>query len=178
MTPKRVLVVVDMIKGFVKESTKDGPCKLFVKGAASIIPNILREMENANEIIYVCDMHDPDDREFEKWGKHAVVNTEESEVVDELMTPSLPKSPFLMGKKTFSGFYNTPLARVLNEEKPSEVVIAGVCTDICVFATALDACYRGHKVTILKDCVYPLYPERGDYLLKYLVDMFGITVVG
>lgn len=177
MTPKRVLVVVDMIKGFVNESTKDGPCKLYVKGAASIIPNILREMENANEIIYVCDMHDPEDKEFEKWGKHAVEGTEECEVVDELLTPSLPRSPYVMGKKRFSGFYNTPLARVLKEEATTEVVIAGVCTDICVFLTALDACYRDYKVTILRDCVFPLYPERGEALLKYLVDVFGVTVI-
>lgn len=175
---KKALIIVDMIKAFLHERTNDGPCGLYVKNADSIIPNILREMETADEIVFVCDMHAPDDKEFNsKWGKHAIINTEECKVVDELLQPSLPKSPFLIGKTRFSGFYNTPLGRILSDMKPDEVVIAGVFMDICVFATALDACYRDYKVTIIKDCVYPVFPQRGEIMLKYLTDMFpNITV--
>ena len=174
----RVLIIVDMIKAFLHERTKNGPCGLYVKDATSIIPNIVREMATAGEIIFVCDMHEPNDKEFNsKWGKHAIANTEESEVVDELMQPSLPKHPYLIGKQRFSGFYNTALGRILKEMDPDEVVIAGAFTDICVFATALDACYRDYKVTIIKDCVYPVFPQRGEIMLKYLTEMFAnITV--
>jgi nicotinamidase-related amidase len=172
----KAMIIVDMIKGFLNEKTKDGPCPLYVKGATGIIPNILKEAEKADEIILLCDMHDPSDAELKKWGMHALADTEESQVVDELLKPLLPRSPFVVGKRTFSGFYNTPLARTLREIKADELIIAGVLTDICVFTTAIDACYRGYKVTIPKDCVLALYPGRGELLLKYLVDVFGVTV--
>jgi len=51
-----------------------------------------------------------------------------------------------------------------------------VLTDICVFVTAMDACIRGYKVTIPRECVFPLQPGRAEAMLNYLVNVFGVTV--
>jgi len=174
---RTAIVIVDMVKGFLNEHTKDGPCKLYVKGAKNITWKILKEAEKADDIVLVCDMHLKDDPELEKWGEHSMADTEECEVIDELLNPLLPRSPWVIGKRTFSGFYNTPLARLLKEDiKPDEVIIAGVLTDICVFVTAMDACIRGYKVTIPRECVFPLQPGRAEAMLNYLVNVFGVTV--
>jgi len=166
----KVLVVVDMIKGFLRERTRDGPCKLYVKGADSIIPNILREIKTADDVIFVCDSHERNDSEFIKWGPHAIRGSEECEIVEELRV----RSYYPFEKTRFSGFYQTTLnMAIAHPNPPDELIIAGVFTDICIFATALDACYRNYNVTIIKDCVYPIDANRGDYLLKYLTDMFS-----
>lgn len=175
----KALIIVDMVKGFLEEETKDGPCALHIKGARGIIPNINREMAALGKddlIIFVSDWHKENDAEFERWPKHCIANTEESALADGFHIPESARLQTIH-KTRFSGFHLTILGVSLPHPKNvDELIIAGVCTDICVFATALDACYRGYKVTIPKDCVFPLYHMRGEVLLRYLVDMFGITV--
>ena len=172
----KMMIVVDMVRGFLEEKTEDGPCALYLKGAKSIIPNIRKEIDALGPediLIFVSDSHSPKDPELKKWPRHCMKGTEE--VLDDLL-PRVNRKVWWFPKNTFNAFFNTGLIRFVKNTKPDELIIVGLCTDICVFATALDACYRGYKVTIPRDCVFPLYPERGEYLLKYLVDMFGITV--
>jgi nicotinamidase/pyrazinamidase len=177
----KAMIVVDVVKGFINKETKDGPCAMYLKGADKIIPNIRREVASLSlecPVVLVCDTHKPNDKEFEKFPPHCIEGTEECLP----MCGNLPKggdkffNVYSIPKTRYSGFYKTHIDRILRRHKVTEVIIVGVCTDICVFATALDAFYRGYKVTIVKDCVFALDKERGEMCLKYLKDMAGVEV--
>lgn len=180
----KVLLVVDMIKGFLEESTGGIKCNLYVPGAKAIIPNIEREIASLgaeDAIIFVRDCHDPNDKEFETWPKHCIRGSEETHVV------YLPRLPFCSGKaahttftisKTrYSAFYKTILDTILSELRDVDtIIVTGLCTEICVFATALDARYRDYKVVIPGDCVFPLNVENGGKMMAWLQSVAGVEL--
>ena len=172
----KVLLIIDMIKGFISKETGAGECALHIDGAQSIIPNINREMEalkDGDHVIHVCDEHSKDDPEFKVWPKHCVTGTEECEVADGFADRPYKK----ISKTRFSAFFRTGLDQTLETLGDiEELIVTGVCTDICIFATALDARYRDLKVVVPRDCVFPLDRERGDHLLRFLEDVAGVEL--
>lgn len=80
---RRLLVVVDMVNGFVKDGA------LADRYIERIIPNIngmLKEFKNADNslVAFVKDSHNDECSEFKKFPKHCISGTFESEVVNEL----------------------------------------------------------------------------------------------
>ncbi len=167
------LLIIDMINDFGKP---DG--NLYVPGVENIIPKIsdliTRARESSRPVIYVCDSHDRDDEEFERWGPHAIEGTPGSMVVEELKPAP---EDFIVPKKRFSAFYNTRLEEILREQGIKHLVITGTVTNICVFASALDALMRGYKVTVMKDAVWGINPEDHEYALRQLKEVFGVEVL-
>jgi nicotinamidase-related amidase len=173
----KVLLVIDMIKGFIDSKTSAGECALHIEGASSIITNINREilrLDDNDLLVFVCDEHEEDDEEFSVFPKHCITGTEECEIADGFV-----QRPHVRLKKTrFSAYFGTELDALLSKHDDiEEIIVTGVCTDICVFTTALDARYRDYKVTIPSDCVYPLDKERGKYLLNYLKEVAGVNII-
>ncbi|TNF55453.1 isochorismatase family protein, partial [bacterium] len=70
---KETLLVIDMLNDFVLEGSP-----LEVPETRKVIPAIKREIENAKSsghtVIYVCDAHVRDDKEFSRfgWPAHSV----------------------------------------------------------------------------------------------------------
>ena len=56
-------------------------------------------------------------------------------------------------KPRHSAFYETPLAFLLEELEVDSLILTGLSTDMCVFATAQDAYVRKYKLWIPSDCV-------------------------
>ena len=56
-------------------------------------------------------------------------------------------------KPRHSGFYGTPLEFLLEELGVKRLIVTGLATDNCVFATAQDAFVRKYEVWIPVDCV-------------------------
>lgn len=82
---REALLVIGMVNDFV---LPDAP--LEVPETREVLPNIRREIGSGPggvmPILYLCDDHAPDDKEFRKfgWPAHAVRGTKGAEVVDEL----------------------------------------------------------------------------------------------
>lgn len=169
----RALLVVDMLKDFVYE---DGA--LPVPGAKKIIPCInekIREFRERGEpIIFVCDAHEEDDREFRVWGRHAVDGTEGAEVIDEL---DKREGDIVVKKKRFSAFFGTNLEEILRERGIDTLVITGVLTNICVLHTAADASMRNFKVVVPKDCVATVDEPTQEWALRHISEILGGEVV-
>jgi len=163
-----------MVRGFLEEGYP------LYCGADSrkIIPNVRRLLEQekakGSAIIFVCDNHDLNDREFRIYPPHCIKGTVESEVVPELT----PYATEVLPKKTYSGFYGTVLEKRLAEVKPEKVIVCGVCTEICVLHTASEASLRGYDVEVPADCVASFDPEGHKFGLRYLERPVGARVVG
>jgi nicotinamidase-related amidase len=88
-------------------------------------------------------------------------------------------------KTTPDAFLKTNLEQVLKQLQPDSLAVVGVCTDICVEATARTARYLGYKVEIPQDLVATYdsevpAPHPGDssheQALRRLRDTFGVKV--
>jgi len=168
------VLVVDMLKGFLEEG-----CPLYCGARARrIIPNVQRllerEIAQGAGVFFICDHHAPDDPEFEMFPPHCIEGTAEAEVIPELAKYKGEVIP----KTRFSAFYNTDLAERLAQFKPDRIIIAGVCTDICVCHSAADARSRGYQVEVPLDCVASFDEKAHSFALGHMEKVLGVKLTG
>lgn len=174
----RAVIVVDVLNGFCREGNLASP------RLARVIPCVegllKRELAGGSRLIFLADTHEPDDPEFEMFPPHCVAGSGEEEVVDELK-PYVDRGT-LVPKSRYSGFYDTNLEQLLSQIAPEEVVVAGVCTDICVMHTVADLRNRGYRVTVPRNCVetYDAPGHGGDevngFALAHMRDVLGARI--
>ncbi|MHC4197344.1 MAG: cysteine hydrolase family protein [Planctomycetota bacterium] len=146
---KKALLIIDMLNDFV---VKGAP--LEVPRSRGIVGNIKKEISKAHRskipVLYCCDRHLKDDREFEVWPPHAIKGTRGAEVIEELKPR---KGDIVIHTHTYSGFYRTALDRTLKRLGVRHLILTGVVTNICILYTAVDAYMRGYEVSVPEDCV-------------------------
>jgi nicotinamidase/pyrazinamidase len=171
---KEALLVIDMLNDFVLSGAP-----LEVPDTRAIIPVIRNEIDKAhalgNPVIYVCDAHEPDDKEFRKfgWPAHAVKGTRGAEVVDALK-PS--EEDTVICKKTYSGFFGTTLDAALKRLGVDALRLTGDVTNICVLFTASDAVLRDYEVTVLENGVAGLSREDHEAALRIMKNVLGVKI--
>lgn len=168
-----VVLVVDMVKGFCVP----GGNLYTGESAREIIPTIrdliLDARADSDEIIFIYDSHEPDDLEFNMFPEHCVRGTSETDIIPELVHYATMAIP----KQRYSGFYGTRLAQILKELKPENVVVCGVCTNICVLHTVADARNRDYNVIVYEDTVASFDEELHQQALNHMESILGATVV-
>ena len=145
---KKVLIVVDMLNDFVHEKGA-----LSFKFARFIVPFIKERIEahiaDNNIIIFLCDAHDGNDKEFERFPKHAVKKTWGAGIIKELADAVAGYYSLVTISKTrYSGFYGTNLGTQLADLAPDEVEVVGVATSICVSDTVGGLANRDYNVIV------------------------------
>jgi nicotinamidase-related amidase len=166
-----VVLVIDMLRGFLEEGFP-----LFSGSKArQIIPQVIGLLKGLpeREIIYICDHHQSDDLEFKMFPPHCIEGTVEGEIIPELR--DYPGT--IVPKRRYSGFYDTELEGLLKKLSPSEVIVVGVCTDICVMHTVADLRNRDYIVEVPKDCVASFDLEAHIFALKHMGEVLGAKIV-
>jgi nicotinamidase-related amidase len=172
---KEALLVIDMLNDFVREGAP-----LEVPGTRKVIPAIKREIESAGKrnipVIFICDAHDKEDREFSKfgWPAHALDGSEGAEVVDGLKPG---KDDIVIKKQTYSGFYKTTLDEILQKLDIDSLRLTGCVTHICVLFTASDAVLRDYKVTVIEDAVAGIEKEDHDAAIRIMKNVLGAEIM-
>ncbi|MDH3975853.1 MAG: cysteine hydrolase [Deltaproteobacteria bacterium] len=168
----KALLIIDMLNDFVLEGAP-----LEVPSTREIIPAVKREIEAARAegapVIYVCDAHAPDDREFSIWPRHSVRGTEGAQVVHALKPD---RDDIIVEKTTYSAFYKTDLEKVLNKLAVKELIITGCVTNICIMYAASDAVLRGYAVTVPRDCSAWLDVEDHDFAFRQMKNVLKVNV--
>jgi nicotinamidase-related amidase len=171
---KEALLIIDMLNDFVLAGAP-----LEVPDTRTIIPTIKDEVAKArtagNPVIYLCDAHEPDDKEFTKfgWPAHAVKGTRGAEVVDELKPGT---EDIVIQKTTYSGFYGTHLDETLKRLGVDSLRLTGDVTHICVMFTASDAVLRDYDVTVVEDGVAGLSREDHDAALRIMKNVMAVKI--
>ena len=173
-----VVLVVDMVRGFLEPGHGGEKHNLYCGDAArDIIPNVRRLIEgetaHGGHVIFLCDNHAPDDKEFETFPPHCIRGSIEAEVVPELADLATEVIP----KTRYSAFFGTPLRDRLRALAPEKVIVCGVCTDICVMHTAADARNRDYAVEVFADCVATFDEEAHRFALRHMEKILGVRVV-
>jgi nicotinamidase-related amidase len=127
-------------------------------------------------VVYVCDAHAPDDREFKRfgWPPHAVKGTRGAGVVDEIRPE---KGDIVIEKTSYSGFYGTGLDETLRGMGADSLRLTGCVTHICVLFTASDAVLRDYKVTVVGDSVAGLEKEDHDAAIRIMKNVLGAKII-
>jgi nicotinamidase/pyrazinamidase len=171
---KEALLVIDMLNDFVLAGAP-----LEVPETRKIIPAVRREIEEAHAaghpVIFICDAHAPDDKEFRKfgWPAHAVRGSRGAEVVDELKPA---KSDTVIPKTTYSGFFGTDLDETLKRLDVDSLRLTGCVTHICVLFTASDAVLRDYAVTVVEDGVAGIGKEDHEAAIRIMKNVMGVKL--
>lgn len=129
---KKVLIIVDMVNGFVREGI------LHDKAIEVIIDRQLEIIEcqdNYTLIAFVKDEHTKDSTELKRFGNvlHCEEGTNESSLVDEFECYE-EKDNVVMIPKNSTSFMEAPKFREIIKELTNVTLfeIMGCCTDICI----------------------------------------------
>ena len=173
--PKEALLIIDMLNDFVLENSP-----LEVPDTRKVIAVIKAEINKAkargSPVIYVCDAHDKDDREFSKfgWPAHAVKGTKGAEVVDELQPG---RDDIVIEKTTYSGFYNTKLDETLKNLGVDSLRLTGCVMHICILFTASDGVLRNYKVAVVENGIAGLSKEDHNAALRIMKNVLGVKII-
>lgn len=131
---KRLLVVVDMIKGF-KE--KGNMAITDIDYIDNEVVDLVREFfRYGDDVISIQEGHSENSQEFKDFPRHCILGTEEAELIDCLKP--FEKSMKVIRKNSTCGYVTKEFQKYLeNEQNFKEVVIVGVCLDICVINMAI-----------------------------------------
>ena len=172
---KEALLIIDMLNDFVLPGSP-----LEVPETRKMINNIKREADAAraaaSPVVYVCDTHAPDDKEFRKygWPPHAVKGSKGAEVITELAP--LP-GDIVIPKTTYSGFFGTDLDATLKRLGVESLRLTGCVTHICILFTASDAVLRDYQVTVVGDGVAGITKEDHDAALRIMRSVMNVKVI-
>jgi nicotinamidase/pyrazinamidase len=167
------LLIIDMLNDFI-----DDQGSLVVPGAGRIIPRMQQILEDARKqgltIIYITDSHREDDHEFRYWPAHAVSDTWGGEVIEALYPQP---GDYVIPKRRYSAFFGTDLDTYLRELGIRKLYLTGVLTNICVYATALDAAMRNYEVAVFRDAVASLSEETDRFIFQQLEDVVQAQLI-
>ncbi|HLQ73233.1 MAG TPA: isochorismatase family cysteine hydrolase [Bacillota bacterium] len=149
---KCAVLVVDMLNDFILEGAPiESP------GAREIIPTIVDFLDFSRSkdipVILVQEIHRKEKVDFgreldREEPEHCLEGTKGVEIHKDL-TPK--KEDFVVQKRRYSSFHATDLEILLKGLGVDTVIIAGIATNVCVHATALDAQQRDYNVIVLED---------------------------
>lgn len=182
---ERVLIVVDMVNGFVYNGPlHDIECSKIIPRQKEIIDDYL---DNGDLVVFIKDTHTKDSIEFSRMPIHCLENTDESELVPELRE-YVGRDNVITINKNSTSFNEAPkfrelITNLVNLKRVDEI---GVCTDICDFngimglANRLNQENRDVSIYVHEDAVATFNEtERSEYVeaAKLLMKQQGINII-
>ena len=195
--PTTALLLIDVQNDFA-----DPGGALAVAGGEAILPELNRQVAaargSAGLVAYTQDWHPASTPHFARdggiWPVHCVHDTWGAELHPALVVDGPIVRKGTGGEDGYSGFtmrdplsgreIPTELDGLLRAAGVERVVIAGLATDYCVKATALDAIRLGYRTTVLTDAIraVDLAPGDGQRALDELatagVELAGVQLDG
>lgn len=182
---ERVLIVVDMVNGFVYNGPlHDIECSKIIPRQKEIIDDYL---DNGDLVVFIKDTHTKDSAEFSRMPIHCLENTVESELVPELKE-YVGRDNVITINKNSTSFNETPefrelITNLVNLKRVDEI---GVCTDICDFngimglANRFNQENRDVSIYVHEDAIATFNEaERSKYVdaAKLLMKQQGINLI-
>ncbi|GKX31909.1 isochorismatase [Vallitalea longa] len=178
---KRAYLLIDYVYDFIDDQ---GVLSLGKRGQA-IRPNILKvinDIKEKDETLYVCnDNHEKESYNYSPESKlfplHCNKKGSKLAIDEELFSQIMPKRTYNISKVMYSSFNGTVLNLVLQQQGIRELVLMGVCTDICVLHTAIDAYNLGYEITVISDCCCGLTDEGHQFAINHFRNTLGANII-
>lgn len=141
-------------------------------------------IERGDYVVFAIDGHDPKDHyhpETNLFPPHNVIGTSGRQLYGRLAelyaeNKSLA-TVYWLDKRHYSAFSGTDLDVRLRERGIKEIHLTGVCTDICVLHTAVDAYNLGYHVVIHQKAVASFDQIGHDWALRHFKTAIGATII-
>jgi nicotinamidase-related amidase len=134
-------------------------------------------------VVFAIDVHDLGDEfhpETELFSPHNLRGTSGRDLFGALKEVYEKNSHLdhvsYMDKTRYSAFAGTDLEIKLRERGITEVHLVGVCTDICVLHTAVDAYNKGFKIMIYREAVASFNQAGHEWALGHFEQSLGALV--
>lgn len=154
---RELLIVIDMVNGFVKEGALAAPSIM------RVVPRqkeLLKEALESNNtgIIFIRDSHPENAIEFKTYGPHCIEGTKETEVIDELKYYEQYAKEYLKNSTNlmYAPNFMEDLLKYNNLEK---LRLMGCLSEVCVengaigLRTFLDQHNKGTEVYVHADAI-------------------------
>lgn len=179
---KKALLVIDYTYDFVAE---DGALTCGQPGIdlEDYITNLTKDfLHDGNLVIMPNDIHeenDPFHPESKLFPPHNIKGTTGRNLYGKLHTlyEERKEEILWMDKTRYSAFAGTPLEIQLRARGINELHLVGVCTDICILHTAIDAYNKGFKLVIHEKGVASFDPAGHDWALRHFEHTLGAAIV-
>lgn len=140
-------------------------------------------IENGDYVVFAIDVHDQGDEfhpETKLFPPHNLRGTVGRGLFGALHAV-YDKNKYrgnvgFLDKTRYSAFAGTDLEIKLRERGITEVHLVGVCTDICVLHTAVDAYNKGFKIVVYKDAVASFNQAGHEWALGHFAQSLGAMV--
>lgn len=154
------LIIVDVQNDFCPGGA------LAVPEGDAVVPLINRIAANFDVVVASQDWHPKDTAHFKKWPAHCVRDTKGAAFHPGLDDGKIQKIFYKgTGSKDdgYSAFEatNADLAEYLKKKGVTDVYVAGLATDYCVKATALDARRLGFNTYVIQDACRAVDKKKG-----------------
>jgi nicotinamidase-related amidase len=140
-------------------------------------------INNGDYVVFAIDVHDEGDEyhpETKLFPPHNIRGTAGRDLFGALKDVyemnKQQENVVFMDKTRYSAFAGTDLEIKLRERGITEVHLVGVCTDICVLHTAVDAYNKGFKIVIYKDAVASFNQQGHEWALGHFEQSIGAMV--
>ena len=183
MEKKRALINVDYTNDFV---ATDGALTCGAPGQAieeRIVELTNSFINNGDFVVFAIDIHKENDvlhPESKLFPPHNIEGTDGRKLFGQLenlyRANDNANNVYWMDKTRYSAFAGTDLEILLRARGITELHLVGVCTDICVLHTAVDAYNKGFDIIVHEDAVASFDPEGHRWALRHFAGSLAAKV--
>jgi len=155
---EKVLYNIDMNNGFVNFGPMANP--LYNKLVPEQIKMIKKILHENGQLNFILENHDQNALEFKTYPPHCIKGSSEAELIPELKKYASIPGVRIFGKNSINGMFNLSVQEQIRELKAlKEVIIEGVCADLCVMdfarslARYLDEINKEVKIFVVRDAI-------------------------
>ncbi|PWK13044.1 cysteine hydrolase family protein [Tumebacillus permanentifrigoris] len=177
----KALIVIDYTYDFVVGRLPVGQPGLDIEERIAALTQEF--VTNGDYVVMAVDVHDENDPyhpETKLFPPHNIRHTSGRDLYGKLdeVYQANKGSVVWMDKTRYSSFAGTDLEIRLRERGISEIHLVGVCTDICVLHTAVDAYNKGFQIVVHADAVASFNPAGHDWALGHFAGSLGAQIEG
>ena len=165
-----LLVVVDMINGFIREGA------LASKRIESIVPEVLRiitGLDKAKRIFFV-DEHEENCKEFQSFPPHCIKGSNESKIINELIP--FTDGSVVIPKNSTNGYMTEEFVTYfdINKDNIKNIIVVGCCTDLCIYNYCISTLTSINELNLDIDVAVPVNAVETYDLFEHEADNINI----
>lgn len=179
----KALIIIDFVNDFVAQNGK----LTCGEPAQKIDGNIAKVAEsfdkNNDLIVAACDSHienDPYNAEAKLFPAHCIKGTPGCELYGntfKAVKNAKALNIIKLEKQKYSAFSGTNLDQILRARGIKDIYLTGVCSDICVLHTAMDAYNLGYNINIYENGIATFNPDGHNFAINHFKNSLGAKLI-